>query len=98
MRYLKADQKQQRQIADEDGTCLPRVITDDGSWIYDCVPQTKQQFSQWKSPNSLTATSRAYSSFSLMHLQIGRSSGNGEYTPKVNTLRILVTAMPKVGF
>jgi hypothetical protein len=31
---------------------LSRVITDDESWIYSYDPETKQQSSQWKSPNS----------------------------------------------
>jgi hypothetical protein len=59
-RSLTADQKQQcvnickklRQIASYDATFLSRVITGDESWIYRSDPETKQQSSQWKSPNS----------------------------------------------
>jgi hypothetical protein len=57
---LIADQKQQHanvfeqllQIASDDATLLFKVITGDESWIYWNDPQTKQQSSQWKSPNS----------------------------------------------
>jgi hypothetical protein len=59
-RILTADQKQQRiivceelrQIVSDDATFLSRVITGDESWIYSYDPEAKQQFSQWKSPNS----------------------------------------------
>jgi hypothetical protein len=59
-KILTADQKQQcvniceyfRQIASNDATFLYRVITGDKSWIYGYDPETKQQSSQWKSPNS----------------------------------------------
>jgi hypothetical protein len=59
-RILTADQKQQcvnickelHQIASDDATFLSRVITVDESWIYGYDPETKQQASQWKSPNS----------------------------------------------
>jgi hypothetical protein len=60
MRFLTADQTQQRekvceelrQIASDDAISLSRVITGDESWIYGYDPETKQQSSQWKSPNS----------------------------------------------
>jgi histone-lysine N-methyltransferase SETMAR len=60
MRFLREDQKQQlvnickefRQIASYNATFSFRVITGDESWIYEYEPDTKQQFSQWKSPNS----------------------------------------------
>jgi hypothetical protein len=60
MRFLTADQKQQRvnvceelrQIASDDAAFLPRVITGDESWIYGYESETKQQSSQWKSPES----------------------------------------------
>jgi hypothetical protein len=56
MRFLTADQKQQRvniceelcEIASDDTTLLSRVITGDESWTYDYDPGTKQQSSQWK--------------------------------------------------
>jgi hypothetical protein len=55
MRFLTADQKQQRvvckefyQITSDDATFLSSVITGDNSWIYDYDPQTKLQSSQWK--------------------------------------------------
>jgi hypothetical protein len=59
MRFPTADQKQQRinvceelrQIASDDAAFLSRVITGDKSWIYAYDPETKQQSSQWKSPN-----------------------------------------------
>jgi histone-lysine N-methyltransferase SETMAR len=59
-RILTADQKQQRvnvckelhQIASDDASFLSRFITGDESWIYSYDPETKQQPSQWKSPNS----------------------------------------------
>jgi hypothetical protein len=37
----------------DDATFLTRVITSDKSWIYSYDPETRQQSSQWKSPNSL---------------------------------------------
>jgi histone-lysine N-methyltransferase SETMAR len=60
MRFLTADQKQQRvnvceelrQIASDDVTFLFWVITGDESWIYGYDPETKQQSSQWRTPNS----------------------------------------------
>jgi hypothetical protein len=60
-RILTTDQKQQyvnvceelRQIASSDATFLSRVITGDESWSYCYDPETKQQSSQWKGPNSL---------------------------------------------
>jgi hypothetical protein len=59
-RILTADQKQQRvnvceefrQITSNDATFLSRVITGEESWIYGYDPETKQQSSHWKSPNS----------------------------------------------
>jgi hypothetical protein len=33
-------------------TFIPRLITGDKSWIYGYDPETKQQLSQWKSPQS----------------------------------------------
>jgi hypothetical protein len=73
MRFVTADQKQQRinvceelrQIASDDATFLSMVITGDKSWIYGYDPEAKQQSFQCKSPNSLTAKPRACSSFSL---------------------------------
>jgi hypothetical protein len=54
--FLTADQKhiweELCQIASDDATFLFRVINCDGSWIYSYDPETKQQSSQWKSPNS----------------------------------------------
>ena len=55
-RILTVDQKQQRvnvctelrQLASDDETSLSRVK----SWAYGYGPETKQQFSQWKSPTS----------------------------------------------
>jgi hypothetical protein len=31
-------------------TCISRIIKGDKSWIYSYDPETKQQSSQWKSP------------------------------------------------
>jgi hypothetical protein len=42
-----------RQTNSDDATFLSRVITGEESWIYGYDPETKQQSSQWKSPNSL---------------------------------------------
>jgi hypothetical protein len=58
-RILTADRKQQcvsiceelHQIASDNASSFPRVITGDESWIYGYDPETKQQ-SYWKSPNS----------------------------------------------
>jgi histone-lysine N-methyltransferase SETMAR len=58
---MTADQKQQcvniceelHQIASDNATFLTRAISGDESWIYSYDPETKQQTSQWKSPNSL---------------------------------------------
>jgi hypothetical protein len=47
--FLRADQNQQRVNICEEA----RVITGNKSWIYGYDPETKQQSSQWKSPNSL---------------------------------------------
>jgi hypothetical protein len=66
-KILTADQKEQhvnicevlRQIASNDATFLSRVITGDQSWIYGYGPETKQQSSQWKSPNSLRPKRKA---------------------------------------
>jgi hypothetical protein len=74
MRFLIADQKQQRvniceelhQIASDNATFLCRVIADDGSWIYGYDPETKQQSSQWESPNS----SREKSSWLIIFFDI----------------------------
>jgi hypothetical protein len=60
---LTADQKHQRvnarkelrQIAFDDAAFLSKVITGEESWIYCYDPETKQQPSQWKSPNSLNS-------------------------------------------
>jgi hypothetical protein len=60
-RILTVDQKQQHvnvceelhQIASDVVTFFSRVITGDESWIYSYDPETKQQFSEWKGPNSL---------------------------------------------
>jgi hypothetical protein len=56
-RILTADQKQSVdactelcQLASDDETFLSRVITGDESWVYGNDPETKQQSSQWKSP------------------------------------------------
>jgi hypothetical protein len=44
-----------RQIISDDATFLFRVITGDESWIYGYDLETKQHFSQWKSPKLPTA-------------------------------------------
>jgi hypothetical protein len=57
---LTADQKHQRvnvceelhQTASDNAAFFTRVITGDESWIYCYDPETKQQSSQWKGPNS----------------------------------------------
>jgi hypothetical protein len=43
-----------REKANEDAifTHISRIITSDESWIYGYDPDTKQQSSQWKSPQS----------------------------------------------
>lgn len=59
-RILTAEQKQRRvdvceellEAVKDDSTFLSRVITADESWIYGYDPETKQQSSQWKSPQS----------------------------------------------
>jgi hypothetical protein len=55
MRFLTADQKQQRvnvceelhQIASNHSAFLSRVFTGDESWIYGYDLETKQQSCQW---------------------------------------------------
>jgi hypothetical protein len=57
---LTNDQKQQclnvclelREKANKDPTFISKIITGDKSWIYGYDPETKQQSSQWKSPQS----------------------------------------------
>jgi hypothetical protein len=44
-----------REKANEDPTCISRIITGDESWIYIYDPETKQQSSQWKRPQSSRA-------------------------------------------
>lgn len=59
-RLLTPEQRQQRvevcedllQRVQEDPTIMSRLITGDESWIYGYDPETKQQSSQWKSPQS----------------------------------------------
>jgi hypothetical protein len=41
-----------REKADEDPAFISIIIMGDKSWIYSYVPETKQQSSQWKSPQS----------------------------------------------
>jgi histone-lysine N-methyltransferase SETMAR len=56
MRFLTADQKQQRvnvceelcQIASDGVVFVSMVIAGNESWIYSYDPETKQQTSQWK--------------------------------------------------
>jgi hypothetical protein len=63
LRLLANDQKQWRinvclEIrgkANEDPAFISRIITGDESWIYGYDPETKQQSSQWKSPQSSRA-------------------------------------------
>jgi histone-lysine N-methyltransferase SETMAR len=38
--------------ANKEQTFISRIITGDESWIYGYDPETKQQLSQWKSPQS----------------------------------------------
>jgi hypothetical protein len=59
-RLLTNDQKQRRvnmyrklrEKANEDSTFISGIITGEESWIYGYDPATKQQSSQWKSPQS----------------------------------------------
>jgi hypothetical protein len=59
-RILTNDQKQQRvniclglwDKANENPTFISRIIMGDESWIYGYHPETKQQSSRWKSPQS----------------------------------------------
>jgi hypothetical protein len=56
MRFLRADQTQQRvniseelrQIASDDTAFLSRVIASDESWIYSYDPETKQLSFHWR--------------------------------------------------
>jgi histone-lysine N-methyltransferase SETMAR len=60
---LTNDQKQRcinmrlelREKANEYSTFISRIIRGDESWIYSYGPKTKQQTSQWKSPQSPSA-------------------------------------------
>jgi hypothetical protein len=57
-RLLTNDQKQRHvnvclelpEKANEDPTFISRIIMGDESWIYGYDPETKQQSTQWKSP------------------------------------------------
>jgi hypothetical protein len=40
------------QLAENDATFLPSIITGDESWVYGYDPDTKQMSSQWKTPSS----------------------------------------------
>jgi histone-lysine N-methyltransferase SETMAR len=59
-RQLSDDQKAHRisvcrelkQQATDDPNFISSVITGDETWVYFYDPETKQQSSQWKSPNS----------------------------------------------
>jgi histone-lysine N-methyltransferase SETMAR len=59
-RLLSNDQKEHRVAvcrelkdqARDDSDFISKVITGDESWVYGYDPETKQQSSQWKSPNS----------------------------------------------
>ena len=59
-RLLSVDQKQcrvdvcseLRETSENDPTFISRVTTSDERWFYGYDPETKQQSSQWKSPQS----------------------------------------------
>jgi hypothetical protein len=58
-RLLSNDPKEHRvavcrELKDQarDDPVISKVITGDESWVYGYDPETKQQSSQWKSPNS----------------------------------------------
>jgi hypothetical protein len=59
-RLLNDDQKAHRvsvctefkQRATDDSNFISNIITGDKTWVYGYVSYTKQQSSQWKSPNS----------------------------------------------
>ena len=59
-RLLTTDQKERRlgvcselrELESTDLSLLSRIITGDESWCYGCDPETKQQSSQWMSPQS----------------------------------------------
>jgi len=59
-RLLSVDQKALRisvcrelkQQARDDPNFISNIITGDETWVYGYDPETKQQLSQWKSPNS----------------------------------------------
>jgi hypothetical protein len=59
-RLMSDDQKAHRvsvsrelkQEARVDSNFISNIITSDETWVYDYDPETKQQSSQWKSPNS----------------------------------------------
>jgi hypothetical protein len=61
MRFLTADQKQQRvsvceelrQIDSDDVTFLSRAINGEESWIYSYDPETKQQWNMKRQVNSM---------------------------------------------
>jgi histone-lysine N-methyltransferase SETMAR len=60
-RLLSDDQKAHRvsvcrelkQQARDDPNFISSIITGDETWMYGYDPETKQQSSQWQSPNSL---------------------------------------------
>jgi hypothetical protein len=52
---------------------LSRVINGDDSWIYGYDPETKEQFSHWKNPNSprlFTKTSSWQTKWSIPHTTV----------------------------
>jgi hypothetical protein len=59
-RLLSNDQKahhicvcrELKQQARDDPNFISNIITGDETWMFGCDPETKQQSSQWKSPNS----------------------------------------------
>ena len=69
-RLLSEDQKALRvsvcralkQQATDDLTFISNIITSDETWVYGYDPKTKQQSSQWKSPNSPRPNKSASSS------------------------------------
>jgi hypothetical protein len=69
----------------EDQTFISRIITGDESWIYGYDPETKQQSSQWKNPQSPRAryTHKVWSSTKNMLISFFNVKGivHNEFVP-----------------
>jgi hypothetical protein len=94
---LLANNQKQRHInmclelwekANEDSTFISGIITGDESWIYSYDPETKQQVSQWKSPQSPRAKKVRQVQASTKSMLIVFSTWNGLFAVNVFLLNL----------